>query len=54
MLAWLGQRYPLPQEAGSLTAMLKECIRRKCSPDAALFGDLEKALDYLERAQAGF
>ena len=53
VLAWLGQRYALAQEPGSLAAMLKECIHGKCSPDGALFGDLAEALDCLERAQAG-
>jgi hypothetical protein len=54
VLAWLGERHALAQQPGSLAAMLKEYIRRKCSPDAALFGDLAEALDYLERAPAGF
>ena len=54
VLAWLGERYVLAQKPGDLAAMLKDCIRGKRPADAALFRDLAEALDYLERAQAGF
>ena len=54
VLAWLRERHGALRARADLTGLLKDCIERKVSVDAALFADLAEALEHLERVQAGF
>ena len=54
VLGWLRERHAQLRGNAGMTALLRQCIERKTSIDSALLADLGEALDYLERAQAGF
>lgn len=54
VLDWLRERHAQLRGSPGVAALLRESIERKTAVDPALLADLGEALDYLERAQAGF
>ena len=57
VLDYLRERHPILDGRDSLVGMLRECVERRPAPDpqalAALFDDLGRAIDDLERIQSG-
>jgi hypothetical protein len=57
VVEFLKPKHPVLQERDSVTGLLRECIQRKAVVDedgvAALFADLDRAIDDLERMQLG-
>jgi hypothetical protein len=53
LLAYLRETHPEVAGREDLAQVLTECIRRKCELSASLLEDLGRAIDHLERTQAG-
>jgi hypothetical protein len=53
LLDWLCESHPELAGRDDLAGLLIECVQRRCEPTASLLQDLGRALDHLERTQAG-
>lgn len=53
LLAYLREAHPELAGRDDLAGLLIECVQRKCEPTPSLLQDLGRALDHLERTQAG-
>lgn len=53
LLAWLRESHPELAGREDLAGLLVECVQRRCEVSASLLEDLGRAIEHLERTQAG-